>query len=141
MLIRVKPSITADGNILIMVYAPSSEDRTEGELLVPEKGWRWGVKSGPHGKGPAPPGIYKVDKPVTIEASDENKPFTDTKGFAWWAALTPAFETERSGFGIHPDGNVPGSKGCIALCDSDTKPAFDALTEAHLEPGTFLIVM
>lgn len=26
----------------------------------------------------------------------------------------------RYGLGIHPDGNVPGTEGCIGLLDSDT---------------------
>jgi hypothetical protein len=47
-------------------------------------------------------------------SADTRKPF-ELFGFAWFAYIEPQFETERTELGIHPDGNLPGSAGCIVL--------------------------
>jgi len=97
------------------------------------------ARSGPWGKGVAPVGGYTVSRPVPIEATTENSPYTDAMGFAWFAKITPRFTTERSGFGIHPDGNVPGTRGCIGIAIRDTKPIFNFLTQAA-EPLILFVV-
>lgn len=84
--------------------------------------------SGPWGKGKAPPGVYIIHRALAITPGGKNAAFTDPKGLAWFARLIPLFETERSGFGIHPDGNVPGTLGCVGV-RGDTGDLFDYLSE------------
>lgn len=89
--------------------------------------------SGPYGNGPAPKGSYRITPPVAIDPSAEsNKGFLDPKGNAWFAALHPEFETDRIGLGIHPDGNVPGTLGCIGIQLEDTTLIRDALKRGGL---------
>ena len=47
--------------------------------------------------------------------------YGDKKGFHWF------FWLGIGNLGIHPDGNVPGTKGCIGVSDSDTSSLFDEL--------------
>lgn len=51
----------------------------------------------------------------------------------WFIPLTPTFSTNRTGFGIHPDGNLPGTKGCIGLQNSDTKLFWDKWIKTPLK--------
>lgn len=90
----------------------------------------WASRSGPFGKGAAPPGVYEIGRVVELAQVPGTKPFTDYFGFAWWAKLFPTFTTERTGLGIHPDGNVPGTLGCIGVKEPNSKPCFIHLQEA-----------
>lgn len=47
--------------------------------------------------------------------------YRDGKGLAWFLWIGVA------NLGVHPDGNVPGTKGCIGIVDIDTKNLFDKL--------------
>lgn len=96
------------------------------------------ARSGPWGKGPLPCGKYLVEKPVALDVEPES-PYSDGLGFAWFARLLPQFATERSGFGIHPDGNVPGTKGCIGLMKKDTRPIYDWMMKAE-DPIVLVVV-
>ena len=79
------------------------------------------VVSGPFGNGPLPAGQYTLGPAIDIDpTAPENAPFMDGEGNAWFAKLTPTFDTDRSGFGVHPDGNVPGTLGCIGILRDDT---------------------
>lgn len=84
---------------------------------------RWGkdhyhAVSGPYGLGPLPDGYYDVlTRHVVTGRMDA--PYQDPKtGLAFFIPIQPLFDTSRSGFGIHPDGNTPGTLGCIGLTDS-----------------------
>ncbi len=95
------------------------------------------ARSGPFGKGPIPKGQYMVKPAVAIDAGDDaNKGFIDESGFAWWAALVPTFQTDRTGLGIHPDGNVEGTLGCIGLVLEDTRAWFEMFDE----PAILMVV-
>jgi hypothetical protein len=85
----------------------------------------WGAShysaiTGPYGLGPLPNGEYEVKtrNAVTgdlLSSSYENS-LTSNR---WFIPITPLFGTTRHGFGIHPDGNVTGTKGCIGLTGSE----------------------
>lgn len=136
---QMTPTIHATGTVYMLVYLPGKGGK-DGELLAPEHGCRWPARSGPYGKGAAPPGTYKVGVPTRLN-DDATEAFKDTNGFAWWVPLTPAFETERTGLGIHPDGNVEGTLGCIGIALPDTSGVYGKLKEIVVDPGTYLIVM
>ncbi len=53
-----------------------------------------------------------------------------------WQPITSSFPTNRMGFGIHPDGNVPGTAGCIGATSNDTTSLRDALTN---DPGPLTV--
>jgi len=88
--------------------------------------------SGPFGKGQAPAGIYIVHRAYALGRTEGNKPYTDPIGHVWFSRLIPLFETERTGLGIHPDGNVPGTLGCIGI-KGDTSILYDFLSEPRAE--------
>jgi hypothetical protein len=84
--------------------------------------------SGPYGKGELPSGEYIIGRPVEIKSSlPKFDAYRDKSGLAWWCRLAPCFKTKRFGFGIHPDGNVPGTRGCIGIVLDDTRPVFQTL--------------
>jgi hypothetical protein len=90
---------------------------------------KWRACSGPHGKGPAPKGMYQVAKPTAL-IREGNAAYTDAAGNTWFAGIKPTFPTTRSSFGIHPDGNVPGTLGCIGITEPDTKEVFNYLNQS-----------
>lgn len=75
--------------------------------------------SGPHGQGSLPIGSYTIE----IRHAVINHPstsYTDSiTNNNWFIPITPLFNTTRRGFGIHPDGNIPGTLGCIGLTGID----------------------
>ena len=100
----------------------------ENRQLISPDGQSWPAISGPHGKGQLPPGKYLIGEPIEIKSSAAKfNPYRDKIGFAWWCRLTPLFETDRTGFGIHPDGNIPGTLGCIGIQLDNTREVFEAL--------------
>lgn len=90
--------------------------------------------SGPYGRGKLPEGFYLIGRAVVIDPDDPaNRPYRDRSGLAWWCPLTPLFETDRDSFGIHPDGNIPGTMGCIGITDSETGEILDLLKKSEGE--------
>jgi RHS repeat-associated protein len=89
----------------------------------------WPAGSGPWGNGQSPPGDYTLPSPpVPVPPSHPNQAsYCDASGNCWWQPITPNFPTNRTGLGIHPDGNVPGTAGCIGATDNDTTSLRDAL--------------
>jgi hypothetical protein len=49
--------------------------------------------------------------------------FRDPQNFSWFLWLGVR------NLGIHPDGNIPGTEGCIGITSEDTKPLFNKLKE------------
>lgn len=68
------------------------------------------ANSGGWGKGPMPKGKYKI-----ISVTDQTGEAFTLNGVGWFALLEPQFSTNRTYLGIHPDGNVEGSLGCLAI--------------------------
>ena len=99
-----------------------------GELIAVDKNERWPAVTGPWGKGAAPPGEYMIQKATRLKDCKKNRPYRDKAGNVWFAKLTPTFETDRTGLGIHPDGNVPGTLGCVGVTCDDTSALFALLT-------------
>lgn len=111
----------------------------ENNRLISPNGKKWPAVSGPYGKGKLPSGQYLITQPVEIKSkADKYKPYRDKTGFAWWCRIKPSFETDRSGFGIHPDGNIPGTLGCIGIRLDDTREVFYELLDSD---NTILIVL
>ncbi|WP_338669199.1 hypothetical protein [Pseudodesulfovibrio methanolicus] len=104
---------------------PKTEWVFDGKSLCVKGGPCFACVSGPHGKGALPKGIYTVvGDLVSLERCEENAGFCDKAGNCWWVPIAPDFDAKGRGhFGIHPDGNIPGTKGCIGLTAPDTGEA------------------
>jgi len=80
------------------------------------------ILSGGHGRGYLDLGEYSIrglSTPEKVAKMPNPKPYqTDGYGFAF--PMTPLFETNRTGIWMHPDGNIPGSLGCIVWTQSKT---------------------
>ena len=79
---------------------------------------RWDAVSGPRHK--LPNGLYKISRrEITPYTANIGKAFKGKNGKGFFVPIYPEFETDRgkSGgrLGIHPDGNVYGTAGCIGL--------------------------
>lgn len=80
-------------------------------------GESWTAVSGPHGNGRLPAGMYTVavDR-RTAQMKDLGPGFIDREtGLGWFVPLVADDNIGRTGLGIHPDGNVPGTLGCIGI--------------------------
>jgi hypothetical protein len=81
--------------------------------------------SGGYGKGELPAGTYHVDVRGASEGSHLGSAFT-AGGVGFFIPISHVSEIGRRGLGIHPDGNVPGTEGCIGIQGSDAKRFLDA---------------
>jgi hypothetical protein len=101
------------------------------ELLTSPFAVTWRARSGPMGEGFLPSGPYTIDALVEyVKHSKEMRDYRDRAGNGWWCPITPQFPTHRNGLGIHPDGGMPGTHGCIGITDFDTSSAKRMLKQA-----------
>ena len=78
---------------------------------------RYPAVSGGWGRGMLEVGNYVIrhaSGPKEI-ASIKEKDAYSLFGFGWFASLVPLFETIRDNLGLHPDGHVPGTLGCVGV--------------------------
>ncbi len=96
--------------------------------------------SGPHGNDVLPVGPYSTSGPVVdLPNTNANAPYCDPSGNCWWQPIEPQFSTDRTGLGFHPDGNVPGTEGCIGATQKNTSGARSALRS--LPTGSTVLVI
>jgi RHS repeat-associated protein len=79
--------------------------------------------SGPWGKGKLPEGVYDAN---TLRRRNDPA-MTCADGSGWSLNLDPMFKTSRDLLRIHPDGNVPGTEGCIGPVCSEQRKVYDSL--------------
>jgi len=118
-------------------------DRMLKTLSWPSKGLRWGAISGPYGKGSLPSGLYDVGRrEVTGYTSAVDSPYRDKTGKGFFVPVYAKFETNRGKkdgrLGIHPDGNVPGTLGCIGITNANARNFHDAIRSTA--PSAVLIL-
>lgn len=109
-------------------------------------GETWNVRSGIPGRySPTPVGMYTIPKGALMAGkagygvphhSKYSLPpysYRDDKGFSWflWIGV--------GDLGIHPDGNVPGTKGCIGITNNDTKALFDKFKQLNIKDLTLQV--
>jgi len=108
-----------------------SGNQVQGRLRWPAKGLDGAAVSGPFGQGTLPMGLYRAPR-GTLSDRTGQPPYCDSTNNCWFQYIEPQFSTPRTDLGVHPDGNVTGTEGCIGLLDADTAPwrqAFAGLTE------------
>jgi RHS repeat-associated protein len=95
--------------------------------------------SGPWGNGRLPNGTYNASN----LRHRNNAAMSCPNGDGWSIDLDPTFPTNRTDLRIHPDGNVPGTEGCIGpSCGADQKKVYDSLKNYFSQPGhTFIPVI
>ena len=76
------------------------------------------ANSGGYGNGCLEHGVYRIDSVKLLPEEDKWGPYKG-EGKPWWAPITPLFKTKRTSLGIHPDGGVPGTLGCLGLLEND----------------------
>lgn len=86
-------------------------------------------------RGALEEGNYMIDSMITISKDHPDHDAYTLNDFGWFAGIDPQFKTDRSALGLHPDGNVPGSRGCIVFpfADLDTSVRLKNLIMAGLE--------
>src|SRR5229473_4812409 len=101
-------------------------DTANGKEAVGRLVWdadEYAAVSGPYGAGYIELGDYTV-KVRNVETHPGMKPGyclpgADGDDICFFIPLDAKFQTDRDGIGIHPDGNVPGTEGCIGLQKAD----------------------
>lgn len=88
--------------------------------------------SGPWGKGRLPAGNYNGKN---LRKRKDNKAMM-CNGSGWSLDLDPTFRTDRTLLRIHPDGNVPGTEGCIGPSCSVQQTVYDSLRDYFNTPGS-----
>lgn len=115
-------------------------NRAEGILSWPEKNLRSAALSGPYENGPIEAGLYRARRNVLLDKPGE-APYCDPANNCWFQLLDPQFSTTRTEIGIHPDGGVTGTKGCIGIQTNNTKNWYDALYSVPINTYTLVEVV
>lgn len=108
-----------------------------GTVTWAAKGLSSGAVSGPYGRRELPAGLYHARRSSLMDKPGQQG-YCDSLQHCWMQALEPQFSTNRTGLGIHPDGNKLGTLGCIGLLDANTQPWYDAFRS--LSAGTVTTV-
>ncbi len=120
-------------------------DKTKKTLVGHGQTWR--VRSGiPGSYSPISNGLYTAPKgslmagtpghgvPYDSKYAQLPYSFRDKKGFSWFLWLG------SGNLGVHPDGNVPGTRGCVGIVDDDTTPLFNKLKQLNIGAAITILV-
>ena len=107
-------------------------DTKKKQLFWPAKNKTWNAVSGPFGAGRLPLGLYDIARrEITQYTNQAQAPYKDKIGMGFFLPIYPKFNTNRGKtggrLGIHPDGNKPGTLGCIGITNENTKDFHDAI--------------
>jgi len=119
----------------------------DGSRMIGKLKWlpdEFEVVTGGYGNGQIPDGLYDIEiyKAVVGDESTMKSGFVDpVTGVGWFLPLTAKFSTNRDGFGIHQDGNLPGTNGCLGLQGDDIKKFWDkwSRTPMQMRPSSLLV--
>lgn len=125
-----------------------SRQRVEGTLFVARTMRSYRALSGSSALRPLPQGGYLVSN---LRLRDKREMARDVSpeenggvGFcfpAWSADLAPLFCTHRSLLRIHPDGNLPGTEGCIGILASVDRCFQDLRLALEASPSKQLVLL
>jgi len=96
---------------------PGKASKATGELSL--NGEPYAAVSGGYGKGALSFGTYTVKVRHVVDSNLRDAFKIGTTQF--FIPIESSADSTRSGLGIHPDGNVPGTEGCIGLQDDDAR--------------------
>mgnify|MGYP006292726461 CR=1 FL=1 len=107
----------------------------------------WPTVSGPHGNGQLPRGEWRAYNIIRLNPSSQpNFKSYSRDGFDFWMRLEPQFSTDRTGIGIHPDGEQygnwwknNGTMGCPGIqSDNAGLQRFYNLMRTYLSRNPFI---
>lgn len=107
-----------DENLILCRYTSYSDDHKSAYGILSFKNFEINFESGGWGKGFAPKGEY-----IAMYYRDESEEAYSKFGIGFFVSILPQFQTDRTDLGIHFDGNVKGTLGCIGLKCSDQESA------------------
>jgi RHS repeat-associated protein len=91
--------------------------------------------SGPWGNGRLPEGVYNGSNLRQRNGKDNRAMQCLGKDKGWSLDLDPTFQTSRDLLRIHPDGNVPGTEGCIGLACGAAQETVHAALRGYFKEG------
>lgn len=105
------------------VNVPNSDKAVyiEGDLLVLDEDEviaTFRANSGGFGNGCLKHGMYKIQYTQAL-ADDGTRNSFKKEGKPWWASLTAMFKDDREALGLHADGGIRGSLGCLVVMERD----------------------
>ncbi len=109
-----------------------------GELILDGKSYS--AISGPWPKGVLPNGTYVVKKYNVVDQG-LGAGFKSATGKQFFIPLTPPASVKRNGFGIHPDGNLEGTQGCIGIVGSEADSFWKAWMKLSMQKRPDKIVV
>jgi hypothetical protein len=119
--------------------ASHGDKRADGYLIIPSRAFVCEACSGSTSLAPLPPGRYigsnfrlRTDPKMTLDGVGFSVDLSDI-----W---DPATRRARSALRIHPDGNLPGTEGCIGI-RSKVAECQTALQALLPKPGTTISVI
>jgi len=110
------PEPTPNENLILVRYDKIENTLATGVLFF--RNFEIAFKSGGWGKGAAPKGEYKA-----VSYRNESGNAYSLFNIGFFVHIVPQFETDRTELGIHFDGSVPGTLGCIGLQCSNVEDA------------------
>jgi hypothetical protein len=123
--------------------ADISFDKSKGTLTA--FGRTWPAVSGIKGKHkPLPAGTYTAPAGALMTGTEQvlgvgfntkygHPAYKDRTGFGWFMWLG------KGNLGIHPDGNVPGTQGCIGVTKNNTRDLFELLRSRNGEAISVIV--
>lgn len=83
------------------------------QILFEHIAWSGAELATEKNKGYLPEGDYVINRIIMVGQTIPNWQAFTRDNYGWFAGIEPKFKTDRFSLGIHPDGGVPGSAGCI----------------------------
>jgi hypothetical protein len=115
------PENNFDPETIVCSYDKIENKMATGVLFF--KNFEIAFKSGGYGKGQAPKGKYNAHTFMNIGADFPNADAYSLFGIGFFVHIDSIVSNDRFDLGIHFDGNVPGTLGCIGLQCSNLEDA------------------
>ena len=109
----MEPQDPQDANLILVRYDKVENISATGRLFF--RNFEIAFKSGGYGKGAAPKGEYTAHSYMDIAKDFPNSDAYSKFGIGFFVRIDAEFPSDRKDLGIHFDGNVPGTLGCIGL--------------------------
>jgi hypothetical protein len=111
---------------IVFAIETVSSKRAEGTVRWKARNLSSRAVSGPFGAGALPLGSYSAPRSMLLDKNDASYRDGADPPNCWMQAILPMFSTDRDDLGVHPDGGVPGTQGCIGLKVTNTRPWYDS---------------
>lgn len=121
-------------DLVFMGVRAANRARVDGYLIHGLTGSSWEACSGSRSLLPLPPGWY-----LARNFRHRTEPAMTRFNTGFSVDLDPLFPTTRTLLRIHPDGNAPGTAGCIGITDVRVAECCTELKQAIAGRGALLL--